>query len=93
MLGQQETVTVAGSSSTLRRTILALLVAALMAATMVASASPAIAENLKGPDGKRPIASGDIFGPQHNGASVFHSGSGADVFVHGNAGGDGETGH
>ncbi len=42
MMGQNETVA-AASSSTLRRAILALLVAALMAATMALNAMPAFA--------------------------------------------------
>jgi hypothetical protein len=97
-MGQQETMTVAvqekeTKGGAFRRMMLVLLVAALMVATMVLSAGPAMAENVKGLDGKRPTASGDILAPQHNGASVFHEGSGADVFVHGHASGnDGEAG-
>ena len=43
-MGQQQTATVGGSAA-LRRMVLALLVAALMAATMAVGADPAMAEN------------------------------------------------
>ena len=42
-MGQQEETTIAAGNSALRRTILAFLVAALMALTMTASAVPAFA--------------------------------------------------
>jgi hypothetical protein len=65
MMGQW---TVKEAGSAVRRIILVLAVAAVMVAV---SAMPAMAENIKGPDGKRPLASGDVLVPLHNGASAF----------------------
>ena len=59
------------SVATLRRIMLVVLVAALMALIMAASAMPAMAKNVKGSDG-RPIQSGDI-NQQTGGASVGHN--------------------
>ncbi len=82
MMGQQQQ-TVTGSA--LRRILLALLVAALMAATMALSAMPAMAENVKGPDGGRPLSSGDLSAPQR-GAAIFHESRGVEVINPGSKG-------
>ena len=99
MMGQKETMTAATEEKrggTLRRMILVLAAAALMAAMMALSAMPAVAENVKRPGGGKPIASGQIFEPRHNGGIVFHKPTCTQTFVHGNAGpngGDGQGGN
>jgi hypothetical protein len=84
-MGQQQTMTVAaavekGGGTLLRRIILVLLVTALMAAMMVVSAMPAMAKNLKGPEGGQPIHN---TGGAVNSGVVFHQPGGAEVFNHG----------
>jgi hypothetical protein len=101
MTGHKETtMTVAteerGGGTLVRRMILVLAAAALMAAMMALSAMPAVAESLKGTGGGKPIASGQIFEPRHNGGIVFHKPTCTQTFVHGNAGpngGDGQGGN
>ena len=65
---QQQTVT----GSVLRRMFLVLAVVALMAATMAASALPAMADIDRSGDDGRPSVSQDIDG-QGRGSDVFHN--------------------
>jgi hypothetical protein len=83
-MGQQETMTVAAEGKeggALRRIILVLTVAALMAAVMVASTMPAMAKNSyqSGQDSP-PGPPAFSFGPNKNGSSeVVHKAEGACV--------------
>ena len=47
----------------MRRILLLVTVAAMMAAMVAASAVPAFAGNIKGPDGGRPLVSGNLNNP------------------------------
>jgi hypothetical protein len=74
MMGQNEMVTAAGSS-TLRHMLLVLLVAALMAAMLVATAIPAMADSQKNGGPGHPITTGDLDG-QGRGSDAFHNDDG-----------------
>jgi hypothetical protein len=56
----------------MRRILLLVTVAAMMAAMVAASATPAFAGVIKGPDG-RPIVSGNLNNPSILATHVFHN--------------------
>ena len=79
MMGHQQTA--AEKATGLRRIVLALTVAVLMAVRMAASAMPAMAKNVKNSNGGPPIESGDIT-EANGGASVGSHGSGGACVNH-----------
>jgi len=57
----------------MRRILLLVTVAAMMAAMVAASATPAFAGNIKGPDGGRPLVSGNLNNPSIFATNVVHN--------------------
>ena len=57
----------------MRRILLLVTVVAMMAAMVAASAVPAFAGNIKGPDGGRPLVSGNLNNPSIFATHVFHN--------------------
>ena len=57
----------------MRRSVLRLLILAIMVAIVAASAIPAFAANIKGPDGGRPEVSGNLNNPSIFSTAVYHN--------------------
>jgi hypothetical protein len=88
MMGQQQETVVGG---TLRRLVLALLVAALMAATMAVSAMPAMADNSGEQPSGPPLFTGNNDGGT-SGSTVSHRFGGTNSVCVAHRNGHGDTG-